>query len=97
MISKTTDFFIVNFLYFDGDISTSTSNGVNMPQRIPFARVSIHVTNYNARNKILTAKLIQQGSRYHKLQKLIIVIADTMNCHYEVKLKSLLHQGLSES
>ena len=29
--------------------------------------VSSHVVDFNARNKSLTAKLLQQGYRYHKL------------------------------
>ena len=33
------------------------------------ARMSSHVAGFNARNKSLTAKLLQQGYRYHKLQK----------------------------
>ena len=36
---------------------------------IRFARVSSHVDNFNARNKVLTAKLLRQGYRYHKLRK----------------------------
>ena len=28
-----------------------------------------HVADFNARNKSLTAKLLQQGYRYHKLRK----------------------------
>ena len=34
---------------------------------IRFARVSSHVADCNARNKSLTAKLLQEGYRYHKL------------------------------
>ena len=52
----------------------------------------------NARNKILTGKLLHQGFRYHKLGKRF---SKFYNRHYElvskfkVKLKSLLQQGLS--
>ena len=38
-------------------------------QLIRFARVSIHLTYFNARNKSLTAKLLQQGYRYNTLRK----------------------------
>ena len=54
---------------------------------------------FNARNKSLTAKLIQQGYRYHKLRK---TFSKFYRRHYElvskfsVGLKTLLHQGLSE-
>ena len=63
------DFDIVNFPFLDGDIPRSTSYGVYISQLIRFARVSIHVTDFNACNKSLTAKLLQQGYRYHKLRK----------------------------
>ena len=61
--------------------------------------MSSHVTDFNARNKILTAKLLQQGYRYHKLRK---AFSKFYRRHYEliakfnVGLKSLLQQGLSE-
>ena len=50
-------------------------------------------------NKSLTAKLLQQGYRYHKLRKTFF---NFYRRHYElvskfnVGLKTLLHQGLSE-
>ena len=83
----------------DGDVPRSTSYGVYISQLIRFARVSSHVADFNARNKSLTVKLLQQGHRYHKLRK----IFSKFYCrHYElvskfnVGLKTLLHQGLSE-
>ena len=63
------------------------------------ARVSSHVADFNACNKSLTAKLLQQGYRYHKLRK---TFSKFYHRHYElvskfsVGLKTLLHQGLSE-
>ena len=48
------DFDIVNFTFSDGDVSRSTSYCVYISQLIQFARVSSHVTDFNARNKILT-------------------------------------------
>ena len=67
------DFDIVNFPFLDGDIPRSTSDGVYtllfISQFIRFARMSSHVADFNARNKSLTAKLLQQGWRYHKLRK----------------------------
>ena len=38
---------------------------VYISQLIRFARVSSHVADFNARNKSLTAKIHQQGYRYH--------------------------------
>ena len=68
-------------------------------QLIRFARVSSHVAEFNAHNKSLTAKLLQQGYRYHKLRK---TFSNFYRRHYElvsksnVGLKTLLHQGLYE-
>ena len=94
------DFDIVFFFPFlDGDVPPSTSYGVYISQLIRFARVSSHVADFNARNKSLTAKLLQQGYRYHKLLK---TFSKFYRWHYElvskfnVGLKALLHQGLSE-
>ena len=63
------DFDIVNSPFLDGDVPCSTSYGVYIPQPIQFAGVSSHVTDFNARNNILTSKLLHQGYRYHKLRK----------------------------
>ena len=63
------DFDIVNFPFLDGDVPRSTSYGVYISLLFRFARVSSHVVDFNARNKSLTAKLLQQGYRYHKFRK----------------------------
>ena len=64
------DFDIVNFPFLDSDVPHSTSYGVYISQLIRcFARVSSHVDDFNTRNKVLTAKLLRQGYRYHKLRK----------------------------
>ena len=71
----------------------------DISQLIRFARVCNHVTDFNARNKCLTAKLLQQGYRYHKLRK---TFSKFYRRHYEliskynVGLKTLLSEGLSE-
>ena len=57
------------------------------------------MADFNACNKSLTAKLLQQGYRYHKLRN---TFSKFYRRHYElvskfnVGLKTLLHQGLSE-
>ena len=67
------DFDIVNFAFLD--VPRSTSYGVFISQPIRFAIVSSYVTDFNARNKSLTAKLLQQGYRYHKLRKYFLSVA----------------------
>ena len=42
---------------------------VYISQLICFDRASSHATDFNNRNKLLTAKLLKQGYRYHKLRK----------------------------
>ena len=54
------DFEIVNFPFLDGDVPRAASYGVYISQLIRFARVSSHVTDFNTRNKLLTAKLLNQ-------------------------------------
>ena len=74
------DFDIVDFPFLDGDVPRSTSYGVYISQLIRLASVCSHVVDFNARNKRLTVKLLQQGYRYHKLQRLSPnFIADTVN------------------
>ena len=93
------DFDIVNFPFLDGDVPRSASCGVYISQLIRFARVSNHVDDFNTRNKVLTAKLLRQGYRYHKLRK---AFSKFYRRHfdivskYNVGLKTLLLQGLSE-
>ena len=69
------DFDIVNFPFLDGDVPRRASYGVYNSQLIRFARVCNHVTDFNARNKYLTAKLLQQGYRYHKLRKSFSILS----------------------
>ena len=78
------DFDIVNFPFLDCDVPRSTSYGVYISQLIRFARVSSHVVVSNARNKSLTAKLLQQGYRYHKLRK---TFSKFYHRHYELVSK----------
>ena len=59
----------MNFPFLDGDIPRSTSYGVFISQPIRFLRVSNHVDDFNTRNKVLTAKLLRQGYRYHNFRK----------------------------
>ena len=81
------DFDIVNFPFLDGDVPRSTSYGVYISQLIRFARVSSHVVDFNARNNSLTAKLLQQGYRYHKLRK---TFSKFYRRHYELISKFIV-------
>ena len=61
--------------------------------------MSSHVDDFNTRNKVLTAKLLRQGYRYHKIHK---AFSKFYRRHfdivskYNVGLKTVLLQGLSE-
>ena len=89
----------MNFPFLDGDVPRSTRYGVFISQLVRFPRVSSHVDDFNTRNKVLTAKLLRQEYRYHKLRK-----AFSKFCwrHFNlvsknnVGLKALQLQGLAE-
>ena len=65
-----------------------------------FSRVCSHVEDFNARNKCFSAKLLKQGYRYHKLERLFSKFCrrhfEEMISKFNVGLKFILHQGLSE-
>ena len=63
------DFEIVNFPFLDGDVPCSPSYGVYISQPFRFARVCSNIDDFNNRNLFLTAKLLKQGYRYHKIRK----------------------------
>ena len=66
-----------------------------MSQLIRFARASSHFSDSNYRNKFLTAKLLKQGYRYHKLRKAFSnFIVGTLNGSKNVM--SMLH-GISNA
>ena len=68
-------------------------------QLIRFASVSSHLADFNAYNRSLTAKLLQQGYRYHKLRKAFSKFYRRhfeLVSKYDAGLRSLLQQGLSE-
>ena len=61
--------------------------------------MSSHVEVFNTRNKVLTAKLLRQGYEYHKLRKAFSKfywLHFDIVSKYNVGLKTLLLQGLSE-
>ena len=93
------DFDVVNFPFLDGDVPRRTSYGVYVSQLIRIARASSNVSDFNFRNKALTAKLLKQTYRYHKLLK---VFSKFYHRHselvetYNVSFRKLLQQGISE-
>ena len=90
------EFEIVNFPVSDGDVPLVASYSVYISQLIRFARVSSHVTDFNTRNKLLTAKLLNQGYWYHKLRKVFSKFYrrhSNLVSKFNVGLKSLLQQA----
>ena len=91
------NFDIVNFPFLDGDVPQRPSYGVYISQLIRFARASSLVTDFNSRIKFLTAKLLEQGYRYHKLCK---AFSKFYRRHFEliekyhVSLKKLMQHGI---
>ena len=70
-------FDIVYFPLLDGVVPRTTSY---ISQLIRFVRVSNHLVDFNARNRSLTAKFLQQRHRYHKLWKAFSKFyVDTLN------------------
>ena len=61
--------------------------------------MSSHDDDFNTRNKVLTANLLRQGYKYYKLRKALSKIYRRhfdLVSKYNVGLKTLLLQGLSE-
>ena len=73
-----------------------TSYGVYISQFFRFARASNYVADFNTRNKLLTQKLLKQGYRLRKTFSKFYRRYYDMICKFQVGLKSLLRQGLSE-
>ena len=93
------NFEIVNFSFLDGDVPRSPSYGVYISQLIRFARVCSNDDDFNNRNLFLTAKLLKQGYRYHKIQKAFSKFYhrhSELFFKYNIGLKTLLQQGISE-
>ena len=87
------NFEIVNSPFLDGDAPRSHSYGVYISHFIRFGRVCSNVDDFNHRNIFLTAKLLKQGYRYHKIRK---EFSKFYNRHlelivkYNIGLKTLL-------
>ena len=93
------DFDIVNFPFLNVDVPRRTSYGVYISQRIRFAIASSNLSDFNSRNKALTAKLLRQGYRYFKLRKAFSKFYRRHSAlveKYNVSVKTLPQQGVSE-
>ena len=93
------NFEIVNFPFLDGDVPRSPFYGVYISQLIRFARVCSNVDDFNNRNLVLTAKLLKHGYRYHKIRKAFSKFYfrySELIVRYNIGLKTLLQQGISE-
>ena len=58
-----------------------------------------NVDDFNNRNLFLTAKLLKQGYRYHKIRKAFSTFYhrhSELIVKYNIGLKTLLQQGISE-
>ena len=80
-------------------MSRRTSYGEYISQFIRFARASSSVNEFNCHIKALTATLLRQGYRYHKLRKTFSKFYRRY-CglveKYNVSLRKLLQHGISE-
>ena len=68
-------------------------------RRVRFARVWSNVDDFNNRNLSLTAKLLKQGYRRHKIRKAFSKFYhrhSELIVKYHIGLKTLLQQGISE-
>ena len=93
------NFEIVNFPFLDGDGPRSASYGVYIFSAYSFARVCSNVDDFIKRNLFLTAKLLKQGYRYHKIRKAFSKFYhrhSELIIKYNIGLKTLLQQGIPE-
>ena len=92
-------FYIVAFPFLDDDVPRRSSYGVYISQHIRLASASSILSDFNCPNKALTAKILRQGNRYFKLRKAFSKFyrRDSFLVEkYNVSLKTLLQQGISE-
>ena len=91
------DFDIVNF--WMATSPRNTSYGVYISHLIRFARAFSNFSDFNCRNNALTAKRLRQGYRYFTLRKAFSKFYRGHSAwveKYNVSLKTLLQQGISE-
>ena len=92
-------FEIVGFPFLDGDVPRSASCGVCVSRLVRFAGASSCVADFSARGGLLTRKLLGQGYRCRGLSGAFSKFYRRccgLVSKFQVGLKSLLRQGLSE-
>ena len=78
-INTTILFLNLSIFVLDSDVPCSTSYGVYISQLILFARAPSQVAYFNARNKVLTQKLLKKAIGFINFAKYFInFIPDTM-------------------
>ena len=90
---------LFNVTFLDGDVPRCPFYGIYISQLIRFARVCSNVDDFNNRNLLLTAKLLTQGYRYHKIRTAFSKFYhrhSELIVKYNIGLKTLLQQGISE-
>ena len=93
------NFEIVNFPFLDGDVPRSPSYVVYISQLIVLLECALMLMTSTTETYFLTAKLLKQGYRNHKIRK---VFSKFYHRHselivkYNIGLKTLLQQGISE-
>ena len=88
------NFEIVNFPFLDGDVPRSHSILI-----IHFARMCSNVDDFNDMNLFLTAQLLKQDYKYHKIRKAFSKFYhrhSELIVKYNIHFKTLPQQGISE-
>ena len=101
MYDKRDDFYfeLVNFQFLMEMFLAPLPMVYTFRKLFVLQRVCSNVDDFNNRNKLLTSKLLKQGYRYHKFRKAISKFYyrhSEMIVKYNICLKTLLHQGISE-
>ena len=91
------NFEIVNFPFLDGGVPRSLSDGVYISQLIPLLECVLMLMTLTT--KTYSAKLLKQSYRYHKIRKAFSKFYhrhSELIAKYNIGLKTLLQQGISE-
>ena len=93
------NFEIVNFPFLDGDVPRSPSYGVKHFLSLFVLLECVLMLMTSTTETFLTAKLLKQGYRYHKIRKAFSKFYhrhSELIVKYNIGLKTLLQQGITE-